>query len=80
MILPPPVSPFSEDEQLLSLKQAASLLHVSRSSMYRMIRRGELPATRVGGRTRFRIDDLRAFLRRKESEPPDEAPEERQAE
>ena len=53
-------SPFTVEENnsdrsinVLTLSQAANILKVSRQTMNRMIKKGEIPAVRVGGRWRF---------------------------
>lgn len=37
---------------------------VSRATVYRLIRSGDLPVVKIGGRTVFRRADLEAFLAR----------------
>ena len=51
-------------EPLLTVNAACSVLAVSRQTLYRLIRRGELHPSRVGERLRFRPDDLRDYLER----------------
>ncbi len=49
--------------QLLTTDDVASALAVSASTIRKMARDGELPQPiRVGGRLRFRADDVRAWL------------------
>jgi excisionase family DNA binding protein len=46
--------------RLLSVNEVAELLGVSRPTIYRLVRRQQLPASRVGERLRFRpshVDD-----------------------
>jgi len=47
---------------LLSVNQVATLLGVSRPSIYRMVRRGELRPYRVGERLRFDPMEIEALL------------------
>ena len=50
---------------LLRIDQAARYLNVRRSTLYRLMRKGELvPSARVGERWRFRREDLDAYLDR----------------
>jgi excisionase family DNA binding protein len=49
---------------VLSVNEAARVLGVERSTLYRIIRRGELQAVRVGRRRKFRPEDLDAYLER----------------
>ena len=57
-----PADPSLEDEHLISLNEAAKLLHISRSSVYRLVRRGDLPSVRVGFLLRIRASDLQAYM------------------
>lgn len=61
-------------EYLLTVQQACDILHVSRSTLYKMVKHGELPCIRLGLHTiRFAVSDLRAYLaQRKESLPEEE--------
>lgn len=47
---------------LLTAVEVADQLRVSTMTIYRLIRRGELPAVRVGRNYRVRADDLEAYL------------------
>ena len=49
---------------LLRLERTAEALDVSRSSVKRLIREGELAAVKVGGATRVRVEDLREYVER----------------
>lgn len=51
-------------EPLLTIGEVASLLGVSRATVYALMRGGELVAIRVGERARFEPVDVRAYLRR----------------
>lgn len=48
--------------QLLTAAEVAEDLRVSTMTVYRLIRRGELPAVRVGRNYRVRAADLEAYL------------------
>jgi excisionase family DNA binding protein len=50
------------DDFLLTAAEVADRLRVSTMTVYRLIRRGELPAVRVGRNYRVRSDDLERFL------------------
>lgn len=43
---------------LLTLPEAATYLRVSRTTVYRMVRRRELPHCRIGAQLRFFHDDV----------------------
>lgn len=47
---------------LLTAAEVADQLRVSTMTIYRLIRRGELPAVRVGRNYRVRAEDLDAYL------------------
>jgi excisionase family DNA binding protein len=49
-------------DNLLTAAEVADRLRVSTMTVYRLIRRGELPAVRVGRNYRVREPDLEAFL------------------
>lgn len=49
-------------EPLLTAAEVADELRVSTMTVYRLVRRGELPAVRVGRNYRIRRRDLTAYL------------------
>jgi excisionase family DNA binding protein len=49
---------------VLTINEAARFLNVGRSTIYRLLRAGELQSTRVGKRKRLRPEDLHAYLER----------------
>jgi excisionase family DNA binding protein len=53
--------PFIED-RLLTASEVADLLRVSRMSVYRMIKQGEMSAFRVGRGYRLREADVHRYL------------------
>jgi excisionase family DNA binding protein len=60
-----------EDLRLLTLPEAAALLHISTRTLQRMIRRNEVPAFKVGGQWRLRESQLTRWIQGREdaSEP-----------
>jgi excisionase family DNA binding protein len=56
-------------EPLLDVAAASVFLGVSRRQVHRLLKRNELPAVRVGKRTRFIPADLRAYLERHREGP-----------
>jgi excisionase family DNA binding protein len=55
-------------EPLLTVADVCKLLAVSKQTLYRLLRAGELTPSRVGDRLRFRPDDVRAYLERNREE------------
>ncbi|HSL12456.1 MAG TPA: helix-turn-helix domain-containing protein [Actinomycetota bacterium] len=53
--------PFTE-ARLLTVNEVADLLRVSRMTVYRMIKDGDMPAVRVGRGYRLREDDVDTYL------------------
>ncbi len=49
-------------EPLLSIDEVAQFLRVSESSVYRLVRTGDLARVKVGGRTLFEPEAVRDFL------------------
>jgi excisionase family DNA binding protein len=49
-------------EQLITLKAASELLHLSPCSLYRKVERAELPAIRIGRVIRFKVSALEKFV------------------
>lgn len=56
--------------RLLTVAEVAGVMRVSRMTVYRLIRRGQLKAVRVGRNYRVREEDLRGYL--ESSAVPDE--------
>jgi excisionase family DNA binding protein len=48
--------------RLLTVAEVATVIRVSRMTVYRLIRRGQLKAIRVGRNYRVREDDLELYL------------------
>ena len=55
-----------ESLRLLTLAEAAELLHVSTRTLQRMIRRNDLPAFKVGGQWRVRESQLAHWIQFRE--------------
>ena len=52
----------------LSTQEVADILHVSRSTIYELIRRGEINSYKVGRKVRFTQDDVDAYIARSRHE------------
>jgi excisionase family DNA binding protein len=58
------------DQQLcFSLKEAASKLHISRTSLHRLIKGAEIRSFAIGGRRMISLQALSEYIAKKESEP-----------
>jgi excisionase family DNA binding protein len=53
----------NEQEALLTVQEAAEFLRISQSTVYRMIKRGDLGAHRVGKKWVFFKNDLIKFVK-----------------
>ena len=53
-------------ERLLTIRDLASSLRLSRKTIERMVRAGRLPSLRVCGRVRFRPSDIASWLAARE--------------
>lgn len=54
----------SEEKEFYTTRELARLLKVAEMTIYRMVRRGELPCHNIGRAKRFRRGDVEAFLKR----------------
>lgn len=52
------------DDPLLTVREVAALMRVSNMTVYRLIRDGSLPATRVGKNFRIRNTDVGRYFDR----------------
>jgi excisionase family DNA binding protein len=48
---------------IMTVKEVAEYLRVHPSSVYKLVRRGELPAFRVGSEWRFKPDEIEKWAR-----------------
>ena len=56
-------------EKLLKANEVATLLGISRSAVFNLWRRGELPAIRIGRSVRCRPSDLEAYVASNSTDP-----------
>ena len=59
--------PNPDNQTLMTLKEICDYLKVTRYTVYRLIKDGQLPAIRVGGQWRFRPDQVQRYLASKQS-------------
>lgn len=56
----------TDQQRLLTVREVAELMRVSNMTVYRLIRGGELPATRVGRSYRVWEQDIDTYLQQGE--------------
>lgn len=49
--------------RMLTAQELAAYLRVNRSTVYRLLKKGELPGFRIGSEWRFRIEDVNRWFR-----------------
>ena len=49
--------------QILTLSELCRYLHAHRTTIYRLLRKGKLPAFRIGSDWRFRLDEIEQWQR-----------------
>ncbi len=54
---------FAGRKKLIRLPEAAIFLDTSVSNLYALVKRGEVPAIKMGQQWRFNIDELEAYSR-----------------
>ena len=54
--------------QSLSTQEVADILHVSKSTIYDLIRKGEIHSYKIGRKVRFTQDDVDAYIARSRHE------------
>jgi excisionase family DNA binding protein len=63
--------------KVLTLPEVSEYLRVSRQTIYRMLRRGDIPAFRLGGDWRFNIEDLGHWIEKESQACESEHPQRR---
>ena len=58
----------------LTIREAAAALRLSERTIFRIIRRGELPFVKIGTSLRIMPDDLVAFVQKHRAAPPGVTP------
>lgn len=52
----------SREQMLVDVNTASRILSLSKSYLYREVRKGRLPAKRIGSRVLFKMTDLAAWV------------------
>lgn len=50
------------NEELLLLEDICPILHIGKTTAYRLIQSGQLPAQKIGGKWQIKADDFRDYL------------------
>jgi excisionase family DNA binding protein len=50
-------------KEIVTVRDLANYLHCHQSTIYRLAKRGEIPAFRLGGGWRFKISDINRWSR-----------------
>nr|WP_296472550.1 helix-turn-helix domain-containing protein [uncultured Acetatifactor sp.] len=50
------------NEELLLLEDICPILHIGKTTAYRLIQSGQLPAQKIGGKWQIRAGDLKDYL------------------
>ena len=50
------------NEELLLLEDICPILHIGKTTVYKLIQSGQLPAQKIGGKWQIRDDDLKDYL------------------
>lgn len=53
------------NEELLILEDICPILHIGKTTAYRLIQSGQLPAQKIGGKWQVRPADLKKYLEKK---------------
>ena len=62
----------SKYPEILTLQQAAEMLQISERTIQRMLKKGELPGSQIGGQWRFDREQLMAMVRGEWKPEPDQ--------
>ena len=62
----------SMEEYLLKGGEVAEILKVSRSFVYLLMKRGDIPTVRIGNAVRVRAKDLERYIRERSNKNPEE--------
>ena len=49
-------------EKLLTLRQVSEKLQISENTLYKLARKGEIPAIKIGNQWRFKAQDIERWL------------------
>lgn len=56
---------FGRANQMLTAQELAIYLRVNRSTVYRLLKRGELPGFRIGSEWRFQVDEINKWFKQR---------------
>jgi excisionase family DNA binding protein len=56
---------FGGGNKMLTAQELAVYLRVNRSTVYRLLKRGELPGFRIGSEWRFHVDEINRWFKQR---------------
>jgi excisionase family DNA binding protein len=56
------------EKSVLTVKEVATLLRVDEKTVYRLVRRRDLPGFKVAGSWRFKRDDIDSWIEKRKAE------------
>ena len=56
-----------KDQPLMTVKAVAAYLGVTQRTVYRLMKEYQLPACKVGGQWRFKVEGVEAWMRREKN-------------
>jgi excisionase family DNA binding protein len=54
--------------RIMTIEELAKYLRLHKSTVYRMVRQGEIPSSKIGNQWRFRKDVIDAWISNKETD------------
>ena len=53
------------EKRLLTVKEACEYLNISKATLYKLIKKGDLKPIKLSNATRFDVNDIEEFIKRK---------------
>ncbi len=51
-----------EQETLITIKDVTKLLNISRTTVYRLLEKGDIPSYKIGNQLRFKLSEIEAYI------------------
>jgi excisionase family DNA binding protein len=59
-------SPMALDHEILTVKEVSEILQIDKSTLYKLLKEGMIPAFRIGSEWRFRADEIAGWMAEKD--------------